>query len=171
MLDKLKKQLGIKESATDVDMAAFEDIKVQFSQLQEQFTAQGAELANLAAQAATFEAEKAALEAALSTAIEHSQKLAADVKEAAEKQLAAKLEARKAKLEATLGSEKVNAVFEATKELEDAAFNAVVTAMATSVEVEAQSELFKEAGVAGDAEPAKEMTAEESILRAKYNVK
>lgn len=171
MLDKLKKQLGIKESATDVDMAAFEDIKVQFSQLQEQFTVQGAELANLAAQAATFEAEKAALEAALSTAIEHSQKLEADVKEAAEKQLAAKLEARKAKLEATLGSEKVNAVFEATKELEDAAFNAVVTAMATSVEVEAQSELFKEAGVAGDAEPAKEMTAEERILRAKYNVK
>lgn len=169
MLEKLKKQLGIID--TPVDMAELADVKSQLTQLQEALAGKDTELSDLAAKLATFEAEKAALEAALATAIEHSQKLESDVKEAAEKQLAAKLEARKAKLEATLGSEKVNAVFEATKELEDAAFNAVVTAMATSVEVEAQSELFKEAGVAGDAEPAKEMTAEERILRAKYNVK
>ena len=169
MLDKLKKQLGIKESATDVDMAAFEDIKVQFSQLQEQFTAQGTELANLVAQVATFEAEKAALETALSTAIEHSQALEAAAKEAADKLLADKMADRKAKLVSAIGTEKADAAFEAVKGLEDAAFAAVVTAMATSVEVEAKSELFSETGVAGDAEPKSEMTAEEKILRAKYN--
>ena len=112
MLDKLKKQLGIKESATDVDMAAFEDIKVQFSQLQEQFTAQGTELANLVAQVATFEAEKAALETALSTAIEHSQALEASAKEVADKILADKMTERKAKLVSAIGTEKADAAFE-----------------------------------------------------------
>ena len=163
MLDRLKKQLGIVDAVASPELA---EVQEQLAQLQSQFEGVQANLSDAVNTITTLSADKA-----LATAIEHSQKLEADVKEAAEKQLAAKLEARKAKLEATLGSEKVNAVFEATKELEDAAFNAVVTAMATSVEVEAQSELFKEAGVAGDAEPAKEMTAEERILRAKYNVK
>lgn len=171
MLDKLKKQLGIKESATDVDMAAFEDIKVQFSQLQEQFTAQGTELANLVAQVATFEAEKATLETALSTAIEHAQALEAAAKEVADKQLADKLEARKARLESIVGTEKAAETFEAIKGLDDNVFAAVVTAMATSVEVEANSTLFNETGVSGDAEPATTMTAEEKILRDKFNVK
>lgn len=168
MLDRLKKQLGIVDAVASPELT---EIQEQLAQLQSQFEGVQANLSDAVNTITTLSADKANLEAALATAIEHSQKLEADVKEAAEKQLAAKLEARKAKLEATIGSEKVNTVFEATKELEDAAFNAVVTAMATSIEVEAQSELFKEAGVAGDAEPAKEMTAEERILRAKYNVK
>ena len=167
MLEKLKKQLGIID--TPVDMAELADVKSQLTQLQEVLAGKDTELSALAAKLATFEADKATLEAALSTAIEHSQALEAAAKEAADKQLANKLEARKAQLESIVGTEKAATTFEAIKGLDDTVFAAVVTAMATSVEVEANSTLFKETGVSGEAEPATEMTAEEKILRAKYN--
>ena len=167
MLEKLKKQLGIVD--TPVDMAELADVKSQLTQLQEALAGKDTELSALAAKLATFEADKATLEAALSTAIEHSQALEAAAKEAADKQLADKLEARKAQLESIVGTEKAATTFEAIKELDDTVFAAVVTAMATSVEVEANSTLFRETGVSGEAEPATEMTAEEKILRAKYN--
>jgi len=167
MLEKLKKQLGIVD--TPVDMAELADVKSQLTQLQDVLAGKDTELSALAAKLATFEADKATLEAALSTAIEHSQALEAAAKEAADKQLADKLEARKAQLESIVGTEKAATTFEAIKGLDDTVFAAVVTAMATSVEVEANSTLFKETGVSGEAEPATEMTAEEKILRAKYN--
>ncbi len=168
MLDRLKKQLGIVDAVASPELA---EIQEQLAQLQSQFEGVQANLSDAVNTITTLSADKANLEAALATAIEHSQKLEADVKEAAEKQLAAKLEARKAQLESIVGTEKAATTFEAIKGLDDTVFDAVVTAMATSVEVEANSTLFKETGVSGEAEPAKEMTAEERILRAKYNVK
>lgn len=166
MLERLKKQLGIQENVVSPELSTLQE---QLATLQSQFEGVQSNLENAVNTITELTANKEQLEAALADAIEANAKLEANLKDSAEKQLAEKLATRKAKLDAAVGSEKSEAAFEALKGLEDAAFEAVVTAMATSVEKEAQSELFTEAGVAGDAEPAKQMTVEEKLLRAKYN--
>lgn len=166
MLDRLKKQLGIQENTVSPELSVLQE---QLANLQSQFEGVQSNLENAVATITELTANKENLEAALADALEANAALKSSIESAEEKQLQATLATRKAKLDAAVGTEKSTAAFEALKGLEDAAFNAVVTAMATSVEVEAQSELFKEAGVAGDAEPAKQMTVEEKLLRAKYN--
>lgn len=168
MLDRLKKQLGIVDAVASPELA---EIQEQLAQLQSQFEGVQANLSDAVNTITTLSADKANLEAALATAIEHSQALEASAKEVADKVLADKMAERKAKLVSAIGTEKADTAFEAVKGLEDAAFAAVVTAMATSVEVEANSTLFKETGVSGEAEPAATMTVEEKILREKFNVK
>lgn len=80
--------------------------------------------------------------------------------------------ARKEKIVAAIGTEKAGALFEATEGLDDAAFEAVVSALVGSVEVETKSELFKEVGVAAQADATKvEESAEMRLLKQKYGAK
>ena len=90
MLEKLKKQLGITDVA-NVDMAAFDNVKAELAQLQEQFAAKELEMADVVAKFDAVVAVKAATEEALATAIEHAQQLEAAAKDLADKQLADKL--------------------------------------------------------------------------------
>ena len=166
MIERLKKQLGIK----DVVAPELSELQAQVAQLQSQFNDVQVELSSASALVASLSAEKDNLEAALATALEQNTELQSKIQDTAEKALETKLADRKAKLVAAVGDEKAEPAFEALKELEDAAFSAVVAAMATSVAKEAQTELFTETGVAGDAEPSKEMTAEEKLLREKYKL-
>lgn len=165
MIERLKKQLGIK----DVVAPELSELQAQVVQLQSQLNDVQVELSSASALVSSLSAEKDNLEAALATSLEQNTELQSKIQDTAEKALETKLADRKAKLVAAVGDEKAEPALEALKELEDAAFSAVVAAMATSVAKEAQTELFTETGVAGDAEPSKEMTAEEKILRAKYN--
>lgn len=170
MLKKLKKQLGIEDS--DVNASVSEDVKAQLTAIQEQLITKDAELATIVAKVVTLEAEKAALEQALSTAIEHAQALEASTKEFADKQLADKLAVRKQLIVDIVGEAKADATFEAVKELEDGAFDTVVNALSLSIEKEAKSEMFTEKGVSAEADENKvTMTAEERILRQKFNIK
>lgn len=170
MLKKLKKQLGIEDS--DVNASVSEDVKAQLTVIQEQLTTKDAELATIVAKVVTLEAEKAALEQALSTAIEHAQALEASTKEFADKQLADKLAVRKQLIVDIVGEAKADATFEAVKELEDGAFDTVVNALSLSIEKEAKSDMFTEKGVSAEADENKvTMTAEERILRQKFNIK
>lgn len=86
---------------------------------------------------------------------------------------AKRLAARKEKVEAAIGTEKAAGLLLATEGLDDAAFNAVVSALAGSVEAEAETELFKEVGVTAEADAAKVVTesAEMKILKQKYQSK
>ena len=164
MLERLKKHLGIE----DAPAADLNSIQTQLTELQSQFEGVQSNLADAVSTITSLTAEKDGLEAALADAIETNKILQEQLAATAAKAVEAKDQARKAKLVAVIGTEKAETTFEAVKGLEDGAFDAVLAAMATSVEKEAQTELFKETGVAGDAEPAKEMTAEEKILRDKY---
>lgn len=82
----------------------------------------------------------------------------------------AKLAARKAQVVAAIGTEKADALLAATENLDDAAFAAVVSAMAGSVEAEATTSLFVEQGVAADADASKvtEASLEMQLLKSKY---
>ena len=166
MLEKLKKQLGITDAA-NVDMAAFDNVKAELAQLQEQFGAVQAELATVVAKAAE---DKTQLEAALSTAIEHAATLEAALKEQADKVLADKLATRKQMIVDVLGDTKADATFEATKELDDSAFGVVLNALKLSLDKEANSEMFQETGVSAEADS--NLVTESAVaksLRAKYN--
>jgi peptidoglycan hydrolase CwlO-like protein len=69
---------------------------------------------------------------------------------------AKKLADRKAKVEAAIGeNEKVEKLLAATEAMEDAAFEAIVSALNTSAETEAKSEMFTEKGVAATADASK----------------
>ena len=84
--------------------------------------------------------------------------------------LAAKLAARKEKVVATIGTEKADALLAATENLDYAAFSAVVSALAGSVEAEADTELFKEVGVDAelDATKVEKESKEMKLLQEKY---
>ena len=166
MLEKLKKQLGITDVA-NVDMAAFDNVKAELAQLQEQFGAVQAELATVVAKAAE---DKTQLEAALSTAIEHAATLEAALKEQADKVLADKLATRKQMIVDVLGDTKADATLEATKELDDSAFSVVLNALKLSLDKEANSEMFQETGVSAEADS--NLVTENAVsqmISAKYN--
>jgi hypothetical protein len=86
---------------------------------------------------------------------------------------AAKLAARMSKIEAAIGTEKAAGLMAATEGLEDAAFEAVVSALVGSVNAEANTSLFKEVGVTAEADATKIVTesAEMRILKQKYGAK
>lgn len=88
--------------------------------------------------------------------------------------VAAKAAARKEKVEAAIGTEKAAGLLLATNGLDDAAFDAVVSALTGSVEVEAKTDLFKEVGVTAEVDAAKvgeEESKEMKLLKAKYGKK
>lgn len=83
---------------------------------------------------------------------------------------AAKLQTRKEKIEATVGSEKADALMTATTGLDDTAFDAVLAAMTTASTNEAKSKMFTERGAAAevDANKVVELSAEMKLLQDKY---
>lgn len=82
----------------------------------------------------------------------------------------AKFAARKEKIVAAVGTAKAAALFDATESLDDAKFEAVVGAMAESIDKEAEKELFKDVGVSGGVEASKVMeeSSLETMLKQKY---
>jgi hypothetical protein len=107
-----------------------------------------------------FEAAQAALNA-----------LTAEKAERAAKAEAAKFVARKEKVVSAIGTAKADGLMLATQGLDDAAFDAVVSALAGSVDVEASTGLFKEVGVSATADTTKivDESPEMKILKQKYH--
>ena len=107
-----------------------------------------------------FEAAQAALNA-----------LTAEKAELAVKAEAAKFTARKEKVVSAIGTEKADGLMLATQGLDDTAFDAVVSALAGSVDVEASKGLFTEVGVSATADTTKIVaeSPEMKILKQKYH--
>lgn len=173
MLDKFKKLLGNAEAnpaAKKEEMTITidtSDVKAELEKMQAEFESFKSEANGVAA----LQDEKIAeLKAALNKANEVIAAAEAEKAEMAAKALAAKLDARKEKVVAAIGTEKAEGFMAATEGLDDAAFEAVVSALAGSVEVEANSELFKEVGVTAEVDAAKvvEGSSVGEILKAKY---
>lgn len=83
---------------------------------------------------------------------------------------AAKANARKEKIVAAVGTDRADAVFQATESLADSAFEAVLAAMTAASVAEAKSAMFSETGVSAeaDASVADAPSQEMQILRQKY---
>lgn len=182
MLKELQKALGIKPKAEEgaglvvklntediqaaID-AAIAELRVEFDafkQTAEELAAHEQEV--IAAMAAELDATKAALveaQAALTAAT--AEKTAAEAAA-----LATKLAVRKEKLVASIGTERADALLKVTEGMDDAAFEAVVSALGVSAAVEAASPLFQEVGAEGKANAAKvtEESPEMKILKKKY---
>jgi hypothetical protein len=133
--------------------------------------------ADLVAQLATSTSALTELQAAfaeLTTKFEEAQADLAVVenekKELATKAEEARLVARKEKIVAAVGTSQADALMAAVGGLEDAQFNAVVSAMATSREAEANTEAFQEIGVSANADASK-VAVEKSALEAKLEEK
>lgn len=111
-------------------------------------------------------AAKQALEAELKGFKEAAQVALEQVK-------AVKMAARKAAVEASLGTEKSVAVLAATESLDDAQFESIVSAMATTLTKEADTSLFKEVGVdaKADASKAETESLEMQMLIKQHSVK
>jgi hypothetical protein len=109
---------------------------------------------------ANFEAAQAALNA-----------LTAEKAEMVVKAEAAKFTARKEKVVLAIGTEKADGLMLATQGLDDAAFGAVVSALAGSVDAEASTGLFTEVGVAAAADTTKIVaeSSEMKIIKQKYS--
>lgn len=88
-------------------------------------------------------------------------------------QAAAKLAARQEQIVAAIGTEKAAGLMAATEGLEDAQFKAVISALAGSVDAEANTSLFTEVGVTAEADASKlvEESAEMRILKQQYGAK
>lgn len=115
------------------------------------------------AQVAQANARVAELQAALNAVADEQAK-------ALEAAQAATLTARKEKIEATVGSEKVDALMTATTGLDDAAFDAVLSAMTLATDKEAKSKMFTEQGAAAEVDPGKvaELSAEMKLLQSRF---
>lgn len=145
MKNAILKLLGREPDATEeeVNMNVQDKAPVELADVE----ATVAELATLktsfAEQAQKLVEMQAALEAAQAALAEVEQvKAAAEATAAKEK-----ADARMAKIVEAVGEAQAAALMEATKELNDTAFDAIVGAVATKQEVEAKSEMFTETGV------------------------
>lgn len=135
----------MKKTETQADMSAVE-MAAQLKQAQEAFSAQAADMQ---AMQELMEEMSSKLEQASAALAATEAAKAALVAEAAAKRLTA----RKERIEAAIGTEKAPALLAATETMEDAAFEAVVSALAGSVEQEAKGKMFTETGVAAEAKP------------------
>jgi hypothetical protein len=128
-----------------------------------------AELELAQASLADVQTKYAELSAQLETAQAALAVIEADKAQMVAQAAEAKLAARKEKVEATLGTAKAEGVLAATATLEDAAFEAVLSAFAASYADEAKSPMFNEVGVAAEAAVASapEESLEMKIIKAK----
>jgi hypothetical protein len=191
MLDKFKKLIGVNQkpeavapvvAEEDFGLAPVDDAVAEVPAIV------GADVklvvdmsdvqASVAEMAGTFEATVAGLQsqldAALASVATLTTALEAVVAEKAEMIAAAgitKMTARKEKVVAAIGELKADALMMATGGLDDAAFEAVVSALAGSVEAEAATDMFKEVGASATADVSKVVageSAEMRLLKAKY---
>lgn len=127
-----------------------------------------AKLSDAVSQIATLQANYEVVQAALEQAKQEKEMLEAQAKD---KELAA----RKAKIEASVGTDRAPALLEATKGLSDEQFDAIVGAVKVTAEVESKSPMFREVGVQGETDLSKvEQNPAESLeakLKAKYQPK
>jgi hypothetical protein len=135
--------------------AALAQLTAQFEELSNKFAELSGKYEEATVALAAVEADKAAMVAAA---------------------IAAKAQARKERVEAAIGTEKSAGLLAATDGLDDAAFEAVVSALAGSVDAEAKTAMFSEVGVAAEVNAAKVIeesgeSKEMKILKAKYGKK
>jgi len=177
MLDKLKKAAKqVFTAQTDEVMPILaevinEDIKLdsegmqaEFSALKTSFDSQASVLGKLTEEFSKLQAEASNYKQELDAALSLINSLEKENKDT-------KMSARKSVVEASIGTEKAGAFLAATEGLDDAAFNAIASALASSLEVEANSPMFKEVGVTGKTQGehvANEETKEMKILKKKY---
>lgn len=180
MLETLRKALGGKEATkpdqTEVKLtaedvtaavqAAVAELNGKFDEYKQTADAAMAEAAEkitglqgeLAAMAGKLTEAQAALDAADEEAVKAAQEAAA-----------LKLTARKEKVVASLGTERAEALLKATEGMNDAAFEAVASALGVSAAVEAAAPLFNEVGVDAQADASKVVESPEMrILKNKY---
>lgn len=169
MLDSIKKKLGITQAVpvleSIVDTSA---VQTEFSQMR---TEMDAGIATLSSDLATAVDQLEKMTAAFNVAQSALNALTAEKAELAVTAAAAKFTARKEKVVLAIGTEKADGLMLATQGLDDVAFEAVVTALAGSVDVEASTELFTEVGVAASADTTKIVaeSAEMRIIKNKYS--
>lgn len=138
-----------------VDMAKLEELQTQLSQYETQLSTLQASLEDMGGL-------KAALEAALGekeTALADAQALVAKLEEEKVEQ---KLQARKEKLASVVAQDQVEGLVSSMASLDDAAFETVVGAMATSTKAVQESEMFTEVGDAGVTASTEEATPKTS---------
>lgn len=157
-----KEEVNMTTKEDKPELAAVEQSADMVALLESATTALSVSQIQLAEMASKLEAVTAALALA-------DEAKAALVAQAAEK----KMSDRKQTIIASVGTAKADALLKATETLDDDSFKAVVGAMADSFEVEANTEAFKEVGVAVKTDPEAVVTAPEEseeakLLRAKY---
>lgn len=167
MLDMFKKRLGV-EAATDVvALALHEALQQEFSAFKEKSEKSLAETLSqkqeLAAQLEAAQARLAELEQFAADAEAAKQALLAEAE-------AKRLQVRKDQIVAAVGTARADALMTATEALDEAAFNAVVSALTVTAQTEKQSVMFTETGVSGSADATKvEESPEMKILKARYS--
>ena len=133
VVESLESKEDVKEKleVATVELSKFEEVVAELSSLKEAMTTLSAEYETAKAELAVFVSEK---ESAIVAAKE------------------AKLSVRKEKLVSAVGTEKADALLAVAGDMEDAAFEAVVSALQMNVETEEKSAMFKETGVTSEAE-------------------
>lgn len=152
MLTHLKKFFKAPEghSQEEVDMTTKEGqpelvVDTNNADLSAQLVAATAQLAEAQASAAQMSSELATLKAAFAVIEKEKADMLA-------KAVADKAQARREKVEATLGTEKAEEVLAATANLDDTSFGTIVDAFAKSLDAEAKSSTFQEKGLTADTE-------------------
>lgn len=164
MLDAIKKKLGMVEAQPVAEVV---------EQVVEASTEQVVDMAVFAEMSETLASQVtklATLVKSLADANEALAQLKAD-KEAVELTVKqTKMAARRAIVEAAIGTEKADAFLAATEMLEDAQFNSVSSALAGSVKAEAETAMFKDVGHDAQAEKPSnpQETQEAKLLKAKF---
>jgi hypothetical protein len=78
---------------------------------------------------------------------------------------AARLAARKEKIEAAVGTDRADALMESTKDVPDASFEAVVAALKVSADLEGKSKMFTAQGADGTQPDAPALVAESETMK------
>lgn len=155
MLDHLKKYLSKgSNTVAEATQQEKEDVTMTDTTLPEV----SGELSEMAATVATLESNLATLQASFAELNNKYTEAAAKLAEveAAKASLvadaaAAKLAARKEKLEFAVGSEKASTLLSTLEVLDDAAFDSVVSSMTVNLDKESLSSAFTEKGVTAEA--------------------
>jgi len=165
MLDHLKKTFGLTEaSAADVNAGQVTELTTQLSELSTKFDeAQAVNLA-LTEQVSQLASK---LQEAEAKVVEMTAKAETEMLNAAK----VKSDARLAKLVDTVGTVKAETLFAATKDMDDAGFDAIVGAVAATYKSEEESPLFKEVGATAEVDVASvtEKSALQKALEEKYS--
>lgn len=168
MLDAIRKKFFATQKE-EVEMIKETEQEVSAKELASEVVAD-ATLSSALAAATELNASQAAALADLTSKFEAAQAALAEIEaakaaliaEAAEKKLAA----RKEKVEMAIGTAKAPALLAATESLDDVAFEAVVAAMAGSVEAESKTDLFREIGASGSVDASKVVDSEGAVMKA-----
>lgn len=152
-----------KKEETQAELAVDSELAAQLEQAQESLASQAADMQALTEMVEELSAKFEQAQAALAVSEQTKADLIVDAK-------TKQFEARKAVVEAAVGTGKADALMLATEQLDDAQFNAIVSAMAMSFDNESKSLMFKEVGVSAstDATEVQEESAEMKLLKAKH---